>query len=68
MKDLENLKTAKQTKTLDQNETVLVGMQESFINESPALATLEAKLMRRRKKATPLTYRRPTYLQYIDYA
>lgn len=40
----------------------------SGFNDSPALAALEAKLLRRRKRDMPRTYRRPDYLRYIDYA
>lgn len=68
MKDLVDQKAVAQTNTLDQNQTMLVEGQVSFINDSPALATLATKLLKRDKRTVPHTYRRPTYLQYIDYA
>ncbi len=68
MKGIENQKTIIQTNALYQNQTMLSGNQASSISNSPALVALEAKLMRRHRKATPQTYRRPAYLQYIDYA
>ena len=67
MKDLDNQKTVTQSIALDFNVETQVDKQNSFIGESPAFASLEAKLLRRRKHAEPHTYRRPTYLQYIDY-
>ena len=67
MKDLENQKTVSQSIALDFNVKTPMDKQNSFIDESPALASLEAKLLRRRKHAEPHTYRRPTYLQYIEY-
>lgn len=67
MKELVNQKTVTQSATLDLGLETQADKQNSFIDESPALASLEAKLLRRRKHAQPQTYRRPAYLQYIDY-
>ena len=55
-----------------QADTTLVGEavasdMNSDFGDTPALVALEAKLMRRRKKELPHTYRRPTYLRYIEY-
>lgn len=48
-------------------EAVALDINSDF-SDTPALAALEAKLMRRRKKELPHTYRRPPYLRYIEYA
>ncbi len=64
MKELELQPNAKPTDAIEQVETAM-----SFIEESPALKALEAKLMRRhRKRVQPHTYRRPAHLKYIEYA
>ena len=68
MADLEYQQTTTKTDDPDTNQTTLVEEQLSSIEDSPALTALEAKLLRRRKHAQPQTYRRPTYLRYIDYA
>ncbi len=65
--DLDNQDTTTQSATLNLNAETQVEEPVSNINESPALAALEAKLLRRRKHTEPYTYRRPTYMQYIDY-
>lgn len=67
MADLENQKTPAKEPELDLASIAAADTQATFISESPALAALEAKLLRRRNHAEPNTYRRPTYLQYIDY-
>lgn len=67
MADLENQQTPAQEPELELASIAAADTQASFISESPALAALEAKLLRRRKRAEPNTYRRPAYLQYIDY-
>lgn len=68
MIDLENQKTATQTAASKTNQAVSVEIQESILKVSPALDALEAKLLGKRIRAIPYTYRRPSYLQYIDYA
>lgn len=69
MVDLVNQQTATQTAELVFEKTIVSAEQVSAAaNESPALDMLEAKLLSRRQRAAPYTYRRPAYLQYIEYA
>jgi hypothetical protein len=68
MADLENPKTETLTVELDLSKTTVSKPHVSAMNESPSLTMLDTKLLKRRKRAVPYTYRRPSYLQYIDYA
>ncbi len=62
MTDLDN----KQTDTTDVLLDFTKNMDLDYI-KSPMVTILDSKLLRRRKFSKPLTYRRPNYLQYIDY-
>ena len=62
MTDLKN----NQTKTTEVLLDFAKNTELDYI-ESPLLTIPDSKPLRRRKFSKPLTYRRPKYLQYIDY-
>ncbi len=69
MVDLENQQTQAQTaKIVFEKTSSKFGQGSAAGHESPAMDLLDAKLLKRSKRSAPYTYRRPSYLQYIDYA
>ncbi len=62
MADLSN----EQTKTTEVLLDFAKNIELDYI-ESPLVTIPDAKTLRQRKFSKPLTYRRPKYLQYIDY-
>lgn len=65
----QKIANAKTKESLGNEQTISEQMSDlkSDFDDSPALVALEAKLLRRRRHETPHTYRRPDYLQYIEY-
>lgn len=68
MTDFEDQKIVTQTTALHSANTSLYSTQQVPTINGVSVPTLFERVVRRnRKKATPHTLRRPSYLQYIDY-
>ena len=67
MTDLVNQDIEKTEVPLDSDIQNIAPAMETDFSDTPAMIALEAKLLRRRKHDTRQTYRRPAYLQYIEY-
>lgn len=68
MADLEDQQNANSNTEQDLVSMFSAQSQAHAVSDSPALDLLEAKLLNRHKREAPHTYRRPDYLQYIEYA
>lgn len=69
MTDFGNQKTTTPTDGfISDNSTMPSAPQELTINGVTVQALFEAKVRKQRKRATPYTIRRPSYLRYIEYS
>ena len=68
MTELKNEQTDSAEVLFDFGKNISLTNQPTGYIRSPLITILDKKLLRRHKFTKPVTYRRPSYLQYIDYA